>query len=178
MSRSVQLSLVPITFGVGYATVYDLNLNTLGFGKLVAFTWKTIHDYFSVFAACAVIATSLAQIFTNTYQKSLDCNALQLLYHTTPYITLVCHNYYVFFLMVVNFAIQGMLVMCPFFDDLNALSTYKYTMPCIIRIVVSCVFALGVNISNYLVLGKTSPLTYQVRMLWFFADSFKAIIEY
>jgi solute carrier family 35 protein E3 len=24
------------------------------------------------------------------------------------------------------------------------------------------VFALGVNISNYLVLGKTSPLTYQV----------------
>lgn len=26
----------------------------------------------------------------------------------------------------------------------------------------SCVFALGVNISNYLVLGKTSPLTYQV----------------
>jgi len=29
-------------------------------------------------------------------------------------------------------------------------------------IVVSCLFALGVNISNYLVLGKTSPLTYQV----------------
>jgi solute carrier family 35 protein E3 len=29
-------------------------------------------------------------------------------------------------------------------------------------VVVSCVFALGVNISNYLVLGKTSPLTYQV----------------
>lgn len=27
---------------------------------------------------------------------------------------------------------------------------------------ISCVFALGVNISNYLVLGKTSPLTYQV----------------
>ena len=26
----------------------------------------------------------------------------------------------------------------------------------------SCFFALGVNISNYLVLGKTSPLTYQV----------------
>ena len=29
-------------------------------------------------------------------------------------------------------------------------------------LVLSCVFALGVNISNYLVLGKTSPLTYQV----------------
>lgn len=36
-----------------------------------------------------MVATSLAQIFTNTYQKSLDCNALQLLYHTTPYISVV-----------------------------------------------------------------------------------------
>jgi hypothetical protein len=42
-----------------------------------------------VFALCAVVATALAQIFTNTYQKSLDCNAMQLLYHTSPYISLV-----------------------------------------------------------------------------------------
>lgn len=41
-----------------------------------------------VFAVFAVIATALAQIFTNTYQKSLDCNALQLLHHTSPYIAL------------------------------------------------------------------------------------------
>ena len=42
-----------------------------------------------VIACFAVIATGMAQIFTNTYQKSLDCNALQLLYHTAPYIALV-----------------------------------------------------------------------------------------
>eukprot|EP00597_Dinobryon_sp_UTEXLB2267_P001617 CAMPEP_0170075670 /NCGR_PEP_ID=MMETSP0019_2-20121128/12773_1 /TAXON_ID=98059 /ORGANISM="Dinobryon sp., Strain UTEXLB2267" /LENGTH=258 /DNA_ID=CAMNT_0010286803 /DNA_START=161 /DNA_END=937 /DNA_ORIENTATION=+ len=128
VSRAVQLTLIPITFGVGYATIYDLSLNPVGL----------------VFATCAVVATALAQIFTNTYQRSLDCNALQLLYHTSPYISI------------------GMLVMCPFFDDLNALSTYVYTTPTVIRISVSCVFALGVNITNYLVLGKTSPLTYQV----------------
>lgn len=128
VSRAVQLTLIPITFGVGYATVYDLSLNMVGL----------------VFASCAVIATALAQIFTNTYQKSLDCNALQLLYHTTPYITL------------------GMLVMSVFFDDLVAFREFQYTTPCVIRIVVSCFFALGVNVSNYLVLGKTSPLTYQV----------------
>lgn len=33
VSRSVQLTLVPITFGVGYATVYDLDLNAVGFGR-------------------------------------------------------------------------------------------------------------------------------------------------
>eukprot|EP01033_Poteriospumella_lacustris_P008417 gene8418-6078_t len=128
VSTSVQLTLIPITFGVGYATVYDLNLNFWGF----------------VFAALAVVATALAQIFTNTYQKSLDCNALQLLYHTSPYIAL------------------GMLIMCPMFDDIHALSHYTYTWPAVFRIGLSCVLALGVNISNYLVLGKTSPLTYQV----------------
>jgi len=128
VSRSVQMTLIPITFGVGYATVYDLSVNTVGF----------------VFASCAVVATALAQIFTNTYQKSLDCNALQLLYHTSPFITL------------------GMLIMCTFFDDLHAFAHYEYKPETVVRIAVSCCFALGVNISNYLVLGKTSPLTYQV----------------
>ncbi len=119
---------MPITLGVGYATVYDLSLNTVGFA----------------FATCAVVATAMAQIFTNTYQKSLDCNALQLLFHTSPYIAL------------------GMLIMCPMFDDIHALSKFQYSHACVARIALSCVFALGVNISNYLVLGKTSPLTYQV----------------
>ena len=32
VSRSVQLTLIPISFGVGYATVYDLSLNFTGFG--------------------------------------------------------------------------------------------------------------------------------------------------
>jgi len=128
VNRYVQLTLVPITFGVGYATVYDLDLNFVG----------------TVFAICGVVATSLAQIFTNTYQKSLDCNAMQLLYHTAPVIG------------------AGMLIMCPFFDDVSALVKHEYTFDCVFRIVLSCCFALGVNISNYLVLGKTSPLTYQV----------------
>jgi hypothetical protein len=55
-----------------------------------------------------------------------------------------------------------MLVICPMFDDVHSLISYQYTWPCIIRIAFSCCLALGVNISNYLVLGKTSPLTYQV----------------
>lgn len=128
VSRSVQLTLIPITLGVGYATVYDISLNTVGL----------------VFATCAIVSTAMAQIFTNTYQKSLNCDALQLLSHTAPIITL------------------GMLVMCPIFDDVSALVSYEYSTPCIIRIATSCLFAVGVNVSNYVVLGKTSPLTYQV----------------
>ena len=55
-----------------------------------------------------------------------------------------------------------MLVMCAFFDNMSDFTSFVYTPECVIRIAVSCFFALGVNISNYLVLGMTSPLTYQV----------------
>jgi hypothetical protein len=82
------------------------------------------HTCSLVFAACGVVATALAQIFTNTYQKSLDCNALQLLYHTAPLIAV------------------GMLIMCPFFDDIGALMKYEYSAGCIFRI---CEKSLGIS---------------------------------
>ena len=98
----------------------------------------------TVFAVLAVIFTSLAQIFTSSNQKELGCDALQLLYHTAPLIA------------------SGMFVMVPMLDDYQGLLNYEPNMAVITHIIISCVLALGVNISNYLVLGKTSPLTYQV----------------
>lgn len=59
VSRMVMLTLIPITLGVGYATVYDFSINLIGF----------------IFAIAAVIATAVAQIFTNTYQVCLCRNS-------------------------------------------------------------------------------------------------------
>jgi hypothetical protein len=67
---------------------------------------------FVVIAGIAIASTAFAQIFTNTYQKSLNCDALQLLYHTSPYIALVrekntitsiLHIFYGFSLSVLSF---------------------------------------------------------------------------
>lgn len=72
-----------------------------------------------VFAASAVLFSSLSQIFTNTYQKSLDCNPLQLLYITAPIICI------------------GMLLLSFVFDDIPNLFTFvqnKLTIACLIRI--------------------------------------------
>lgn len=124
----VLLTLIPITIGVGIATVNDVTVNFVG----------------TVFAAFAVLFTSLAQIFTSTYQKQLDCDALQLLYHSSPLIA------------------GGMFCMIPFFDNVKYLVQTEFSIPLVNHVLSSCVLALGVNISNYLVLGKTSPLTYQV----------------
>jgi len=38
VSRAVQLTLIPITFGVGYATVYDLEINFIGLGIMTYFS--------------------------------------------------------------------------------------------------------------------------------------------
>lgn len=112
------MTLIPITFGVGYATVYDLSLNTFGFGKPWLFMLSQDLRLSSslVIASLAIAATAMAQIFTNTYQKSLNCDALQLLYHTSPYIA------------------AGMLILCPCFDDVQALLQYQYSSACLLRI--------------------------------------------
>jgi solute carrier family 35 protein E3 len=131
---NILLTLLPILFGVGYATVYDVSVNLYG----------------TVIATLAVIATSVSQILTNKYQNQPrrdddeKVDALQLLYLTSPMTAI------------------GMLIMCPFFDDVTALANHEYTSPCAIRIAITCVLALGVNITNYSVIGSTSPLTYQV----------------
>jgi solute carrier family 35, member E3 len=128
VATPILLTLIPLTIGVGIATVNDVSINLVG----------------CLFAAAAVLCTSLAQIFTSSYQKQLECDALQLLYHTAPLIG------------------GGMLLMVPLFDNVKYLARTEFSIPLINHVAMSCVMALGVNISNYLVLGKTSPLTYQV----------------
>jgi hypothetical protein len=55
-----------------------------------------------------------------------------------------------------------MLIMSPMFDDIGLLMQYEFTVGSVSRIACSCALSLVVNVSNYVVLGRTSPLTYQV----------------
>lgn len=95
-------------------------------------------------AAVAVLVTSIGQILCSQYQKELECDSMQLLYSTCPLVTL------------------GLLGAAPIFHDIEAVMEASITSQLATHIVLSCVCALGINITNYLVLGKTSALTYQV----------------
>lgn len=127
-STMVKLSLVPLLLGVGLATVYDVTCTARG----------------SAFAAAAVLCTVFSQIFTSKHQKALECDALQMLHHTAPLITV------------------GMAVLCPFFDNVPGLLEFEWHALLLRDVLLSCVFAFGVNVSNYMVLRLTGPLTYQV----------------
>ncbi|CAL5204234.1 unnamed protein product [Lathyrus oleraceus] len=130
-SRRIQFSLAILLFGVGIATVTDLQLNALG----------------SFLSFLAVITTCVAQIMTNTIQKKFKVSSTQLLYQTCPY------------------QAATLLIIGPYLDkvltDLNVFY-FKYTTQVTCVIVLSCLISISVNFSTFLVIGKTSPVTYQV----------------
>ncbi len=125
---AVQLTLVPVIFGVGVATVSDTSLNFVG----------------TIYAFLAVVFTTCAQVFTSRFQKELQCNGLQLLYHTSPLISI------------------GMLLLSLAMEGMPGRLFSEPTMGALLRIIISCVFALMVNVTNYVVLGETDALTYQI----------------
>lgn len=127
-SLAVLLTLLPLLVGVGIGTVNDVTMNVIG----------------TIYALLAVLAASLAQIFTSNVQKELECNAMQLLYHTSPLIVL------------------QMVVATPMFHNVGSLVENQPPLVVSMHIFLSCILAFGVNVSNYMVLGLTSPLTYQV----------------
>ncbi|KAH1245729.1 UDP-xylose transporter 3 [Glycine max] len=143
-SKRVQFSLSILLLGVGIATVTDLQLNALG----------------SFLSLLAVITTCVAQIvsfkkvpillvaqMTNTIQKKFKVSSTQLLYQTCPYQS------------------ATLLIFGPYLDklltNLNVFA-FKYTTQVTMVIILSCMISIAVNFSTFLVIGKTSPITYQV----------------
>nr|GMD22383.1 uncharacterized membrane protein At1g06890 [Ipomoea batatas] len=129
--RKVQVALVVLLFGVGIATVTDLQLNLLG----------------SILSLLAIVTTCIAQIMTNTIQKKFKVSSTQLLYQSCPY-------------QAITLFVTG-----PFLDGLltnKNVFAFNYTPKVLAFIVLSCLISVSVNFSTFLVIGKTSPVTYQV----------------
>lgn len=95
----------------------------------------------------AIITTCVAQIMTNTIQKKFKVSSTQLLYQSCPYQAIV------------------LVLSGPFLDGLltnQNVFAFNYTQQVLAFIVLSCLLSVSVNFSTFLVIGKTSPVTYQV----------------
>ncbi|CAA2999155.1 UDP-xylose transporter 3-like [Olea europaea var. sylvestris] len=101
----------------------------------------------SILSLLAVVTTCIAQIMTNTIQKNFKVSSTQLLYQSCLYQAMT------------------LLVSGPFLDrfltNQNVFS-FNYTPKLVFFIVLSCLISVSVNFSTFLVIGKTSPVTYQV----------------
>mmetsp|Transcript_18365 Transcript_18365/g.21146 ORF Transcript_18365/g.21146 Transcript_18365/m.21146 type:complete len:309 (+) Transcript_18365:39-965(+) len=99
----------------------------------------------TIFALSALVITSMYQIWVGTKQKELDCSGYQLLYLQAPMSALL------------------LIPVVPLMDDsLADLIMHPPSQGAIIAILMSSVLAFLVNLSIFLVIGKTSPVTYNV----------------
>jgi len=122
------LSLIMIMAGVFSVVVNDVKYTDLG----------------AIWALLGIICTSLAQIYFSPLQKQLDLNSIQLLFHTSPWLTF------------------GSFIVTPLFDHTNKFMQINITLQLLIDLLLSSALAFVLNISNYLVLSVSFPITYQV----------------
>uniref|UniRef100_A0A1D1XEK6 Putative membrane protein At1g06890 n=1 Tax=Anthurium amnicola TaxID=1678845 RepID=A0A1D1XEK6_9ARAE len=101
----------------------------------------------SILSILAILTTCVGQIMTNTIQNSLKVTSTQLLYQSCPFQAAI------------------LFVFGPFVDQFLAkrnVFAYSYSPVVLAFIVLSCLIAVSVNFSTFLVIGTTSPVTYQV----------------
>ncbi|XP_075504188.1 UDP-xylose transporter 1 isoform X2 [Primulina tabacum] len=101
----------------------------------------------TILSLLAIVTTCVGQILTNTIQKRLNVSSTQLLYQSAPFQAAI------------------LFVSGPFLDQFltkKNVFAYKYSTVVLGFIMLSCLIAVFVNLSTFLVIGKTSPVTYQV----------------
>jgi solute carrier family 35 protein E3 len=95
-------------------------------------------------ALLAVVANAYYTMWGSTKQKELDVTPMQILSYQAP---------------------MSAVILCftlPIFEPWHELADFHYSGLAVTYIVLSCIFAFGVNFSFFLSVGKTSPLTINV----------------
>ncbi|KAL2488518.1 putative membrane protein [Forsythia ovata] len=153
--QMTKLAIIPCTvlletlfFRKKFSRNVQLSLTVLLMGVGIAtVTDLQLNVLGSVLSLLAVVTTCVAQIMTNTIQKKFKVSSTQLLYQSCPY-------------QAITLFVAG-----PFLDGLltnQNVFAFNYTPQVLAFIVLSCLISVSVNFSTFLVIGKTSPVTYQV----------------
>jgi solute carrier family 35 protein E3 len=102
-----------------------------------------------VIAAISVVSSGMQQILCGTIQRTHKLQSHQLLANTAP--------------------VQGVMLLLvgPFVDKAVSgswVSQYVATTPGLSCLLLSCIISVGVNISQFMCLGRFSAVTFQVSM--------------
>ncbi|KAJ3072805.1 hypothetical protein HK102_006161 [Quaeritorhiza haematococci] len=134
-----------VYYNVQFSTPIKMSLFVTCFGVGIAsVTDFQLNFVGTMFALAGVVVTSLYQIWVGTKQKELNANSMQLLYYQAPLSAFL------------------LLFLIPILDDTSALFAYPYNSEALLSIFSSALLAFFVNISIFLVIGKTSPVTYNM----------------
>ncbi|XP_051143762.1 UDP-xylose transporter 3-like [Andrographis paniculata] len=153
--QMTKLAIIPCTvfletlfFRRKFSRNIQLSLTVLLLGVGIAtVTDLQLNILGSILSLLAIFTTCIAQIMTNTIQKKYKVSSTQLLYQSCPYQAMT------------------LFVTGPFVDGLltnQNVFAFSYTPQVLAFVVLSCLISVSVNFSTFLVIGKTSPVTYQV----------------
>jgi solute carrier family 35 protein E3 len=133
LTKKIKFILLLILLGVGIATINDIQLNLQG----------------TIMGALAVLFTSQFQIWQGEKQKNFSLNPMQMNHAQGLPSFLFC------LLLAVSFESSGSS------PKTNVL-LHEFHPQELSYIFLSCILALSVNLCTYGLIGKTSPVTYQV----------------
>jgi len=150
-----KLAIIPCTVAIQttfYGKVFGSRVKGALGGLLLGVGIATVTDLElnfigTIMSVCAVATTCVSQIWTGTMQKQFSVSSTQLLYAASPFMTLT--------LGIIALPLDSMLVGGTPFD-------VEYTFMVTFVILLSCVIAIAVNFSTFLVIGKCDAVTYQV----------------
>ncbi|KAK4717928.1 hypothetical protein R3W88_016266 [Solanum pinnatisectum] len=125
---------------------FSLLILLLGVG-IASITDLQLNFVGTILSLLAILTTCVGQILTDTIQKRLHISSTQLLYQSAPFQAGILF-------------VTGPLV-DQFLTNKNVFA-HNYSNLVLGFILLSCLIAVSVNFSTFLVIGKTSPVTYQV----------------
>uniref|UniRef100_A0A0E0CNP1 Sugar phosphate transporter domain-containing protein n=1 Tax=Oryza meridionalis TaxID=40149 RepID=A0A0E0CNP1_9ORYZ len=136
-SESIKFSLLILLLGVGIASVTDLKLNLLG----------------SVLSGLAIATTCVGQIVSYSLNTTVNhSDSISCIFSALP-----IHAPYRAILAAKRILLLPAFILNPL--NLNEAHQHNTEEG---FIVLSCLIAVSVNFSTFLVIGTTSPVTYQV----------------
>ena len=149
----LRLALLPICVGVALATVSDVEVNSTG----------------TVFALLGICSTSMYQLWVKTKQQDLGLDSYQLLFLQAP-TSAVMVLLISFLTEPWGFSFDSATASAGASTDTGADSatasvgvlTYPYTFESSCAILGTGLLSFCVNLSIFLVIGKTSPVAYNV----------------
>jgi solute carrier family 35 protein E3 len=127
-------SLAVILVGVGLVTVSDVTVNGKGL----------------IYGALAVLVTAQFQLWQGTKQSDFKMDAMQITDAVMPYQCIVC--------LICALPLE----IYPQVSETRSVLAVDWSFSLIAYILLTCLFAVAVNIVSYALIGKTSAVTYQV----------------
>jgi solute carrier family 35, member E3 len=126
-----------------YRLVFSLMLILLGMYMVIKEEVSTNFNGF-IWGLSGVICTAASQVFFGPLKKGLGLDAYQMLFHSTPWLTF------------------GSFIFVPIFENTTELIAFQLTPDVVFTIILTCAVAVAFNVSNYVVLGEISPLSYNI----------------